>query len=467
MEIMKGKKYRLDPEFELIERDRKYLYVDYANGNWFRTNGTGTELLSMFDGSYTVDEIIKKYSEQNGFPQVLLEKRIIPFFSCALERKLLLDETEQHKTISTEFSAYPNDLWIHVTDMCNMHCPFCYSSSQSSGKQQLEVEKVLKFVSKIPYDHRKSIILSGGEPLLYPELPELVKELKAMNFRITVISNGTIEHEKYDAIIPYISALQISIDGAEDKIYQNTRGKGNYMKAVSTLDHAFEYGMRNIVVSFTTNKYNIDTIQDMAEFARLHHVNHLHITKIIPSGRANDIMDKIVPTAAEYSAAINRLSTALIVTNQKIEAIHHTEEIFFDEDQQTKFITLTVSSDPIRKVLQQTKITTCSLGCGTLSIGYDGKIYPCGCLQVSDLALGTLDDPIDLIMERGHALGCALSVDNPEVNECYACKYKYICGGGCRACARSVGNIKGKDPICEFYIERIEKVMWDSPAIVW
>lgn len=463
MEIVKDRKYRLDSEFELLEKNGKYLYADYTNGNWFRTNGTGKELLSLFDGSCSADEVIGKYAEQNGFPKAVLEAKITPFLTRALERKLLLDEGEQHQVIGTEFSAYPNDLWIHVTDTCNMHCPFCYSSSGSKGVQKLELEKILKFVSGIPHDQRNTVIISGGEPLLYPELPELVKELKAMNFRITVISNGTVEHEKYDEIMPYITTLQISIDGAEEEIYQNTRGKGNYHKAVSTLDHAFEFGMSNIVVSFTTNKYNIDSIQDMAEFARKHHVNHLHITKIIPSGRANDIMDKIVPTAAEYSAAISRLSAALIATNQKIEAMHHAEEIFLEEDRQTKFVTLTVSSDPVTKTLKQTKITTCSLGCGTLSIGYDGNIYPCGCLQVPELQLGTIDESITEIMQRGHALGHAHSVENPEVSDCYACKYKYICGGGCRSCARSTGNIKGKDPMCDFYIERIEKVMWESP----
>lgn len=466
MEVVVEKKYRLDSAFELLEKDEKYLYVDYKNGNWFRTNRIGMELLSMIDGSSAVDEVIGKFAELNGFPHPVIKKKIMPFLSRALERKLLLDQNEQHENVNTEFSEYPNDLWIHVTDLCNMHCPFCYSSSGSCGVKKLDMEKVLKFVSGIPYDKRKSIIISGGEPLLYPELPELVKELKALNFHITVISNGTVDYAKYDAIIPYINALQISIDGATEEIYQNTRGKGNYKKAVSTLDHAFEQGMQNIVVSFTTNKYNIDSIQDMAEFARIHHVNHLHITKIIPSGRANDIMDKIVPTANEYSIAISRLSQAVLAANQKIETMHHSEEMFLDEEQQTKFITMTVSSDPIRKTLQQTKVTTCSLGCGTLSIGYDGNIYPCGCLQASELQIGTLDDSIDEVMQRGHTLGHDHSVDNPEVVDCYACKYKYICGGGCRACASSAGNIKGKDPMCEFYIERIEKVMWDSPCTV-
>ena len=455
-------KYKIDAAFELLQRDSKYVYADYKNGNWFRTNTSGCELLKKFDGKSTADQVIKDYADKSGFPYSAITTRITSFIDRAIERKLLLKENENHVDISTDFSAYPVDLWIHVTDKCNMHCPFCYSSSGDKGVKKLDKTKIISFVEKIPADERKNIIISGGEPLLYEELPELVKELKTLGFHTTVISNGTVESEKYDAIIPYIDTLQISIDGPVESVYEKTRGKGNFEKAVRTLDHAHEAGVKNMVVSFTSNKFNIDHIQEMPEFARIHHVNHLHITKIIPSGRANDIMDKIVPTAEEFGAAIHRLAEAVKAANKKIEAVREDEEAFLPAEKRTRDLTFTVSSDPVAKVVQQTKITTCSLGCGTLSIGYDGKIYPCGCLQLEKLVIGNIDEDVTEIMKRGHKLGCDHSVDNPAMSECYDCKYKYICGGGCRACANSYGNIKGKDPMCDFYIKRIEGVIWES-----
>lgn len=457
-------KYRINHEYELEVRDSKYLYTDLKNSNWFRTNRTGSELLGRFDGKCDVKTFIENYAMENGFPYSIVEPKITPFLQKAIDVKLLLKEGEEHTVLQTDFSKYPNELWIHVTDICNMHCPFCYSSSSSMGRKKLDINKILCFVEKIPYDKRENVIISGGEPMLFPELPELVRELKAMNFRITVISNGTVGHERYGEILPYLNGLQISIDGSTEEIYENTRGKGNFSKAVNGLKLAYELGVSNLVVSFTTNNFNIGDIHNMAKFARIHHVNHLHITKIIPSGRASDIMDKIVPTAEEYGLAIQRLSEAVIRENKRIATIRETEEMFFDEDDKTRFITFSISSDPIRKTMQQTKMTTCSLGCGTLSIGYDGNIYPCGSLQHHSLKLGSLDDDIENIMKRGHCLASDYSIDNEEMSECFKCKYKYICGGGCRACAKANGNMSGKDPMCDFYISRIESVMWDSPV---
>ena len=464
MSIDFEKKYRIDDHFSVEERDGKYLYTDLENGNWFRTNESGHTILSLFDGNLTLREVIDRYAAQEGFPNTFMEKKMISLIETAIKRRLLLHDRDVHKDLSTEFRSYPNELWIHVTDICNMQCPFCYSSSGTDGVRFLESGKILRFVSGIPHDERRSIIISGGEPLLYSDLPNLLRELKALNYEITVISNGTCDKEKYDKILPYLDALQISIDGPTESVYSRTRGAGNYDKAVSILDYVHGKGLKNLIVSFTTNIFNISTMQDMPEFALNHHVNHIHITRILPSGRANDIMNKIVPTAKDYGEAIGRLGQAVVAINKRIEMIRETEEAFLEDEEKTRFITFTTSSDPIRRTLSQTKVTTCSMGCGTLSIGYDGMIYPCGCLQQQSLKMGTIEDSIDTVMKIGHQMSIKYGIDNPAMEECYACAYKYICGGGCRACAYSAGNMMGKDPMCDFYKERIQKAMWDVPA---
>lgn len=459
-----NEKYKLDNSFEIFEKDDKYLYVDYENSNWFRTNKSGYQILSKINGEKEIGEVIKQYADEVGFPYSIIEKRFTPFLDRAIQRKLLLLSSESHANISTEFAEYPNELWIHLTDLCNMYCPFCYSSSRSTGVRKLDIGKIINFVEKIPYEKRKRIIISGGEPFLYTELPELVKELKALCFEITVISNGTAGNDKYAEVLKYIDALQISVDGTKEEIYELTRGKGNFNKAIRSLNYAHELGMNNILVSFTTNKNNINDIENLPGFCLKNHVNHIHITKIIPSGRANDIMDKIVPNADEYRDAIKRLSLSLIETNKYIQALRDTEEFLLSDCDKTKPITLSISTDPVKKLVQQTKITTCSLANGTISIGYDGNVYSCGCLHQPYTQIGTIDDHIDTIMKNGLELCKHYSVDSPEMKDCYKCKYKYICGGGCRSSANGAGDINGADPLCEYYKSRIEEVMWNSPS---
>lgn len=459
-----NEKYKVDDSFELLKKDGKYLYVDYENSNWFRTNESGYEILSKIDEKKELEEVIKQYANEINFPYSLIEKKFTPFLNRAIQRKLLLLSSESHVNIGTEFSNYPNELWLHLTDLCNMFCPFCYSSSKSAGVQKLDLGKVINFVEKIPYEKRKRIVISGGEPFLYKELPELVKELNALCFQTTIISNGTVGNDIYAEVLKHINTLQISIDGTKEEIYEFTRGKGNFNKAVKSLNYAHELGMKNIVISFTTNKKNISDIENLPEFCLKNHVNHIHITKIIPSGRATEIMDKIVPTSDEYRDAVRRLSLSLIKTNKYIQTLQDTEEFLLSDDKKTKQISLSISTDPVKKLVQQTKITTCSLANGTVSVGYDGNVYSCGCLHQPYTKIGTIDDHIDTIMKNGIDLCKHFSVDNPEMKDCYTCKYKYICGGGCRSNANGAGDIHGADPLCEYYKSRIDEIMWNSPS---
>lgn len=455
--------YYLDEKFEINNKGSEFLYIDYENSNWFRTNSTGNMILSKFDGIKNVNEIIESISEVLDFPNNVLMNLFIPFITRAIERKVLLKKGEQHVILDSPFCDYPNDLWIHVTSKCNMNCPFCYSSSGITGSVNLNCNDIIKFVEKIPKEKRKNIIISGGEPFVYTDLKRLVKELKTMGFKITIITNGTAGNHDYPEVLKYIDTLQISIDGSTPEYYEYTRGKGNYQKAVDSLNLAHQLGMRNIVISFTSNSFNIEDIVNLPRFAYDNHVNHIHITRIIPSGRANEIMDKIVPTSNMYKNAITRLSKSILDINSEIKIKRDTEEMILSEDDKTKFITMSVSSDPISKVIEQTKISTCSLANGTVSINYDGKVYSCGCLHLENLFLGTIYDDINEIMERGQVLSNKFCVDNEAMTECFKCKFKYICAGGCRACANAAGNIQGIDPVCDFYKERILETMWNAP----
>lgn len=76
---------------------------------------------------------------------------------------------------------------------CNMRCPFCQNASLvlTPGSQPtIPEEEVLATLTK-----RKNILegvcISGGEPTLYPELPELIHKIKALGFLVKLDTNGT------------------------------------------------------------------------------------------------------------------------------------------------------------------------------------------------------------------------------------------------------------------------------------
>ncbi len=81
--------------------------------------------------------------------------------------------------------------WLEPTTKCNMHCDGCYRENDPLGHRPLDdVIRELKTVKHL----RKTdgISIAGGEPLLYPEIVELVKYISGEGWKPIIITNGTL-----------------------------------------------------------------------------------------------------------------------------------------------------------------------------------------------------------------------------------------------------------------------------------
>ena len=79
--------------------------------------------------------------------------------------------------------------WLEPTAMCNLKCDGCYRENEKDSHKPFdEVKHELDVFQKL----RKSdcISIAGGDPLLYPEIVELVREIKSRNLKPIVNTNG-------------------------------------------------------------------------------------------------------------------------------------------------------------------------------------------------------------------------------------------------------------------------------------
>ena len=94
---------------------------------------------------------------------------------------------------------------IPITDSCNLNCAGCLSfSSLSKRPGNVEIQELVKSVK-----HLEKIgcspcayTLSGGEPLLYPDLKELINSLKEVTKKpINLLTNGILIKKRIDDIL--------------------------------------------------------------------------------------------------------------------------------------------------------------------------------------------------------------------------------------------------------------------------
>ena len=111
---------------------------------------------------------------------------------------------------------YKRTIQYHVTRHCTLRCAHCATQSQA-GKQKpwsvdIEVfKRDLIQISKVFNLHELLII--GGEPLLHPQIDELVKFAKQINVAkaITVHTNGQLLEKQSDTFYQYVDNINISV----------------------------------------------------------------------------------------------------------------------------------------------------------------------------------------------------------------------------------------------------------------
>ncbi len=82
---------------------------------------------------------------------------------------------------------------ILFTNGCNFRCPFCHNKGlvlPGEETAQVDENEILDYLAK-----RKGILegvnITGGEPMLHADLPELLQKIKALGYKIKVDTNGT------------------------------------------------------------------------------------------------------------------------------------------------------------------------------------------------------------------------------------------------------------------------------------
>lgn len=462
MSLDSNKKYYLAEGVERLQEDEKVLFVNYESTEWFRTNIDGAQIIEKCDGTRSLYSIIQSRAEEDGFAVDRLMTVMTPFLEKCIDKGILVEEKSQKRRemydkLSIDF---PNDIWIHVSNKCNLACPFCYSNSSAGGEQYVDADKVLKFLEGVPRDKREGIVISGGEPFLYPDLVKLVKGIKELEYLyVNIITNGTVGEEKYADVIPCINSLQISLDGSTAEIHDITRGQGSFEKVCRNIELAKKYDVDTIYCSVTPTKYNVNDIPNIPQFAYNHNIDSLHVTRLMPTGRGKINKDELYPDVEVYNKALQKFLKNIDDVNRVIFYNNSMNEIHSEDAEKRDYLGVTVAADQSMKVIQGGRRMNCGLGT-LVSIGYDSKIYPCPSLAFPEFQIGDLDDNIDDIMEKINAFANQYNVNNCN-EDCKSCNIKYFCGGGCKACTYGLGDIYSKDPSCEFYKESIKHILWN------
>jgi len=150
---------------------------------------------------------------------------------------------------------------ITVTDDCNLRCMHCYMSAGIVSQEYLNLTLVGDKIKQIQqyYNDKLDIVVSGGEPLLHPEILSFLKEIK--DNHVTLFTNGMlINSSNISVILETCDAVQISMEGISKCVFERIRGKNTYDKLMDAIVHLKENNIR-IILAITMLPNTIEDIK--------------------------------------------------------------------------------------------------------------------------------------------------------------------------------------------------------------
>ena len=187
-----------------------------------------------------------------------------------------------------------NYLFWECTTRCNLHCRHCGSDcAAASDDKDMPLEDFLRAFDTIPkkeLPHNFTVVLTGGEPLLRPDLSEIGHALRHRGVGWSMVSNGYLYNHAMHSLLmdAGLGALTISLDGLEAE-HDWMRGRdGSYQRTLDAIAIAAREPHFNFDVVTCVNQRNLPQLQAIHDLLASLGVPRWRIFTIIPIGRARN-----------------------------------------------------------------------------------------------------------------------------------------------------------------------------------
>jgi radical SAM protein with 4Fe4S-binding SPASM domain len=164
----------------------------------------------------------------------------------------------------------PLSVKLKIIPRCNLHCEMCNHWRRPYG-DSLSSERLRHLFAELADLGCRKLHLSGGEPLLRPDTPDLIAHASALGMRVNMTTNGTLVNKDMAKrlIQAGLRSVNVSLDSPDRKTHEKVRGTPHAWKKTT---HAIAYfarwhhkGKLAIRVNTVVNRINYTTLQPLPD----------------------------------------------------------------------------------------------------------------------------------------------------------------------------------------------------------
>lgn len=161
-----------------------------------------------------------------------------------------------------------------VCDVCNFSCEYCATdlgmenhTPECLKTKLLSVNQYISNMKRIAEYGFKTISFTGGEPMLNPMFPEILKRCRNLFETIEVTTNGSKLLENIKVIKENVDVLKISIDAFNPELRMKITNNPQAKQTAKIIEECCKYGISTIGLNFVYMKQNKDELPLLVDFA--------------------------------------------------------------------------------------------------------------------------------------------------------------------------------------------------------
>ncbi len=329
------------------------------------------------------------------------------------------------------------ELKVEVTQTCPLGCIHCSSLSNPSKSQQLEEEKVKEIISDAVKLGAQEIAFSGGEPLTWQSIYEVVNHCLKLGVKSTIYTTGISSTDLKDDASFFAKELKrsglgraiFSLHGASSGTHEiTTRVAGSFDATIRSIE-IFNKFKIFCELHFVPLKNNYKELRNLVDLASNLEIKKISLLRFVPHGRAT-LLHNIEPLSKEESFELRKE----IINIKKVD----------------------IRLGSPYNILALEAAVYCKAGIDRLIINPYGNIYPCDAfknIHVEDDYVSVLYHPLSVIWEKSEYLNKVRNcLRSGYAQVCKSCDQLAQCKSGCLA-QKVIKNgtfKKDKDPDCLF-----------------
>lgn len=202
--------------------------------------------------------------------------------------------TDQHPVLLDPFSRRIEYIRLSVADKCNLRCFYCLPDGFRGFEQPehwLNFDEIVRIISAFSDLGVKRVRITGGEPLVRKNLPQLASRLKALpGLEDLSLSTNAVLMQRYaeELHAAGISRINVSLDSLREDRFREITG-GELQPVIDGLMAAKKAGFSPVKINMVAMKgINDDEFEDMVEFC-LEHDFTLRLIETMPVGETGTL----------------------------------------------------------------------------------------------------------------------------------------------------------------------------------